>query len=246
MGIDNRDWYKDDARRRFRASSALKAQRESEVRSKLDRFTQALPKGKAHPGQRGAWFSAILLWLGLGTLGFAFFTWLTAPKVTVAGSRVEVIIPKAPDGHHYIDGVLNGKRLRFLIDTGASYVAIGANLAADAGLLAGKPTRFETANGPVIGQLFEQQSIQIGGLATPPLTVSVMPNAPNAALLGQNFLRHVEMLQVDNKLVLRGRYAGQPVPPAIASAKTLMYAGLAMLFVAWLASFMFRNGRDSR
>lgn len=165
-------------------------------------------------------------------------------KVSVTGNQVEIVIPKAQDGHHYIDGVLNGKQIRFLIDTGASYVSIGGNLAAQLGLLSGKPTKFETANGSVIGQLFENQSIKVSGLATPPLTIGVMPNSPNTALLGQNFLRHVELLQVDNKLILRGRNAGLTSPsPTIARAKISMYAGLTLLLLAWLSSFLLMGSR---
>lgn len=153
-------------------------------------------------------------------------------------------LAKSQDGHHYIDGFLNGKQIRFLIDTGASYVSIGGNLAAQMGLLAGKPTKFETANGSVIGQLFENQLIKVSGLARPPLTVGVMPNSPNTALLGQNFLRHVELLQVDNKLILRGRNTGFAAPsPMTTRAKSSMYVGLALLFLAWLSSFVFKGSR---
>ncbi len=245
MGIYDRDWYKDDAKQRFQSSPSLKAQREHNARSKFERYTNSLSIGSAHQTNPGFLLSKVLVWLGLGALCFALFSWISAPKLSVTGNQVEVVIPKSQDGHHYIDGVLNGKHIRFLVDTGASYVSIGANLAAEMGLLAGKPTRFETANGSIVGQLFENQSIQVGGLVSPPLTVGVMPNAPNTALLGQNFLRHVEILQVDNKLILRGRYAGLPAQATMkARAKTSMYAGLAMLFLAWLSSFAFIRGRQ--
>lgn len=244
MGVHDRDWYRDEARQRFRASSTLKAQRQNQIRSKFERYTTSFSTGTAHQRRPGRLLSMVLVWLGLGSLCFALFSWVSAPTIALTGNQIEVVIPKSPDGHHYVDGVLNGRNIRFLVDTGASYVSIGANLATEMGMLAGKSTRFETANGSAVGQLFENQSLQVGGLAAPPLTVGVMPNAPNAALLGQNFLRHVEMLQVGNKMILRGRYSGLPASATMTShAKTATYAGLAMLFLAWLSSFAFGSGR---
>jgi len=171
MGIYDRDWYKEDAKQRFQSSPSLKVRRESKVRSKLENYTDAFSNDKSGQSGRNSFLTNILIWLGLGALCFALFTWAGAPKVSVTGSQVEVVIPKAQDGHHYIDGMLNGKQIHFLIDTGASYVSIGGNLAAQMGLLAGKPTKFETANGSVIGQLFENQAIKVSGLAIPPLPV---------------------------------------------------------------------------
>ena len=244
MGIYDRDWYKEEAKQRFQSSSSLKARRESKVRSKFEQYTNSFPTAKGNHTGRNSFLTNALIWLGLGALCFSLFTWTSAPKVSVAGNQVEIVIAKAQDGHHYIDGVLNGKQIRFLIDTGASYVSIGGNLAAQLGLLSGKPTKFETANGSVIGQLFENQSIKVSGLATPPLTIGVMPNSPNTALLGQNFLRHVELLQVDNKLILRGRNARLASPsPMIARAKISMYAGLTLLLLAWLSSFLLMGSR---
>ncbi len=245
MGIHDRDWYKEDAKQRFQSSSSLKAHRESKVRSKFEQHTNSFPRVMGNHTGRNFFLTNVLVWLGLGALCFSLFTWTSAPKVSVTGDKVEIVIPKAQDGHHYIDGVLNGKQIRFMIDTGASYVSIGGNLAAQLGLVSGKPTKFDTANGSVVGQLFENQSIKVGGLATPPLTIGVMPNSPNTALLGQNFLHHVELLQVDNKVILRSRNAEfVSQSPMIARAKTSMYAGLTLLLLAWLSSFLLKGTRQ--
>jgi len=247
MGIYDRDWYKDDAKQRFQSSPSLKAKRERKVCTKLEKYTESFSTTKTHRIGSNSFLTNILIWLGLGALCFALFTWASAPKVTVTGNQVEVVIPKSQDGHHYIDGVLNGKSIRFLIDTGASYVSIGGNIATELGLLSGKPTKFQTANGTVIGQLFDEQYLNVSGLATPALTVGVMPNAPNTALLGQNFLRHVELLQVDNTLVLRGHSIGGRSQNQLSKrAKSAMYAGLFLLFLAWLSSFIFTNNRRVR
>lgn len=246
MGIYDRDWYKEDAKQRFQSSPSLKARRENKARSKFESYTDSFSQATTGQSGHNSLLTNVLIWLGLGTLCFALFTWISSPKVSVSGSQVEVVIPKSQDGHHYIDGFLNGKRIRFMIDTGASYVSIGGNLAGQMGLFAGKPTKFETANGSVLGQLFENQSIKVSGLATPPLTVGVMPNSPNTALLGQNFLRHVELRQVDNKLILRGRNTGFASSSMTSRVKSSMYAGLVLLFLAWLSSFVFNGSRRTR
>jgi hypothetical protein len=71
-----------------------------------------------------------------------------------------------------------------------------------------------------------------------------MPNSPNTALLGQNFLRHVELVQVDNMLILRDRIAGF-APPSSMNAKAMnaMHSGLALPFLAWLSSFLLKRLR---
>lgn len=247
MGIYDRDWYKDEAKQRFRANQGFKTRRENKVRSAFEQYTQSFSRTATPRSASRSHVTNVLVWLGLGALCFALISWISAPKVSVSGNRVEVIIPMAQDGHHYIDGVLNGKSIRFLVDTGASYVSIGSDLAAKLGMFTGKPTKFETANGSVLGQLFENQTIQIGGLIMPPLTVGVMPNSSNTALLGQNFLRHVEMVQVDKKLILRGQHSGFGAGvPQSATAKKAMYAGFCLLFLAWLSSFMSQGSRVIR
>ncbi len=244
MGIYDRDWYKEEAKKRYQSSPNLKAQRESKVRSAFERYSNAIPRERSTQTGRKAFLTYVLIWLGLGTLCFSLFTWISAPKISATENQVEVVIPRSQDGHHYIEGVLNGRQIRFLIDSGASYVSIGGNLAAQMGLFSGVPTEFKTANGSVIGQLFENQSINVSGLAIPPLTVGVMPNLQNSALLGQNFLRHVELHQVGNKLILRGRNTGlAALSPMNARAKTSMYVGLALLLLAWSSSFLLKGRR---
>ena len=244
MATYDRDRAKENAKRRYQSPPSEKAQRESDVRARFERYTRSFSTAKSRPTGRKPYLTYTLLWLGVGSLCFALLTWLSAPTISATGTGVEIVIPRAQDGHHYVDGLLNDKPVRFLIDTGASYVSIGRTTATQVGLGAGKSARFETANGPVIGHLFEKLSIQVSGLAIPPLSVAVIPNAPNTALLGQNFLRHVEMVQVGNKLVLRGRSTGSmATSPMHATAKIALYAGLGLLFLGWLASFLFDGPR---
>lgn len=242
MGIDDGN-IREEARRRFRSSPALKELREKRIRGSFDNYTRLFSKKRALSSQPGSTLSSLLLWLGLGALCFALIAWVNSPKVVAEGSRIELVIPVAHDGHFYVDGLLNGKKIRFMVDTGATYVSISQDIATQLGLVGGKPTRFETANGSVIGHVFGNQTLNVSDMAMPGLSIGVMDNVRESALLGQNFLRHVEMTQSNDRLVIRGQKSRQQSPSSVSSAKLSAYAGLALLFCAWLSSFVFRRSR---
>ncbi|MGH8684378.1 MAG: retroviral-like aspartic protease family protein, partial [Nitrosospira sp.] len=72
------------------------------------------------------------------------------------------------------------------------------------GLPGGMPASFSTANGTVMGEIVSGQTIEAGGIVVKGLSVGV-GMAGDMALLGQNFLRRVDVLQSDDKMVLRVR-----------------------------------------
>ena len=84
----------------------------------------------------------IVVWIGLVIAGYLLTERMMArpPVVRSFGDgRQELVIPVSRDGHYYLDGAVNGVPLRFMIDTGATYVAVGAEFARTAGLLRGSP-----------------------------------------------------------------------------------------------------------
>lgn len=234
MGIYDRDWYKRSPDERFKQSESDKARNENAMRDAFERFTKGFSRRRsgnryAPPPQKqqavsGAAYDVsierpststtviVLFWLGLLLLLFSFFTWRSAPKVSGTPNRVELQIPAAADGHHYIDGAINGHRVSFMLDTGASYTAISESLAHRVGLPPGQVAIFETANGRANGRLVAGQVLAIGGLSVPPLTIGVMPGYRDFALLGQNFLRHVELTQSNRNVVIRGQGYPQALP----------------------------------
>lgn len=156
----------------------------------------------------GAWhFRALLIWLALLGAAYWGFDHYLAPKVATVSAAGEVTIPRSQDGHYYVSGSINGHPVTFLVDTGASTVAVSADFAREAGLPRGYPLRFETANGSTEGELVQNQAVEAGGLrvANIDVGVGIRLGAPNNALLGQSFLRHVDVLQSGDKLVLRAR-----------------------------------------
>jgi len=62
----------------------------------------------------------------------------------------ETIYRRAGDGHFYVDADVNGTRIRFLVDTGATFVALSPDDARSAGLTVFESdytARTSTANG---------------------------------------------------------------------------------------------------
>lgn len=152
---------------------------------------------------------ATAVWLGLIGGGYLLFQQMTRPAVVRACDSpdgvAEVTATVSPDGHFYIDGSVNGAPVRFMVDTGASYVTLGVADAGSARLSGGVAARFDTAGGTVEGKVFRDQVVRADCLEVSGATVAVNPLLGDVALLGQNFLRHFEVVQRDRQLLLRGR-----------------------------------------
>lgn len=150
----------------------------------------------------------IAVWVGLVFTGYLLTERLmTPPPVarSLADGRQELVIAVSRDGHYYLDGAVNGVPLRFMIDTGATYVAVGAEFARSAGLPEGIPGYFSTANGTVEGRVVRNQTVKAGVFELSGLTIAVMPAHGGEGLLGQNFLRHFDVSQTGGTLRLRMR-----------------------------------------
>ncbi len=158
----------------------------------------------------GRWhLRALLVWLALMGAAYWGFDRYLAPKVvtTTAPASGQVEMPRSRDGHYYLKGSINGQPLVFLVDTGATSVAVSAAFARQAGLPRGYPLRFSTANGTTEGELVGGQTVEAGGLVVSNIDVGVglQMEKPELALLGQSFLRHVDVLQSGDRLLLRRR-----------------------------------------
>jgi aspartyl protease family protein len=153
--------------------------------------------------------TALVLWLVLFGVMYWFLDAKMQPQVATVTNldvaRGEVIIPRSRDGHYYVSGAINGRPLTFMVDTGASTVVVSADLAAKIGLIRGVPTPFKTAGGMVWGETVSDQTIEAGGMQLKGLRVGVVAQMDQRdyALLGQNFLRHIDVIQSGDQMVLR-------------------------------------------
>lgn len=151
---------------------------------------------------------ASIVWLGLLAGGWYAFEHLgrSAPAVRgcdTGGAVREIVVDASRDGHYYLEGTVNDVPMRFLVDTGASYVTVGLREAEQARIPDGIPAIFDTANGRVEGRLAKRQRIRIACLEVDDVTVAVSPGLGEVALLGQNFLRRFEVIQSGRELRLR-------------------------------------------
>ena len=112
-------------------------------------------------------------------------------------------------GHYVVDGLINGNRTRFLVDTGATAVSINKSAAKRIGLLYrvdGQPTRVTTAAGVVPAYRVIFDEVRIRNLSIKRVEgIVVDGDYPREALLGQSFLNRLNMQRIGQVLELRER-----------------------------------------
>lgn len=118
--------------------------------------------------------------------------------------RTEVVLQRNRMGHYVANGTINGVNVTFLLDTGATGVAISPELAQRAGAPRGKAIITRTANGNAQGFLTQLRSVQLGAIEQNNVPAQIAPGLATAeVLLGMSFLKHLEMVQQGDTLTLR-------------------------------------------
>jgi aspartyl protease family protein len=151
------------------------------------------------------------VWLLLGTLVFLGFQWREheARKATFSAHGDVIEIRRAADGHYHWAGKLNGRPVEFLIDTGASGVAIPTELAATLGLVPEGSVRSRTAGGEVVGQVMRADLELAGGVRAERLRLVALPNL-ESPLLGMDVLGRLRWQQQDGALRIDLRPPAEP------------------------------------
>ena len=124
-------------------------------------------------------------------------------QVDAQGVR-EVTLQRNRFGHYLASGSINGQRVEFLLDTGASDVSIPASLARRLGLRAGAPRIYQTANGPITAHATRLDELRIGDIVLHDVRASINPAVEDIGiLLGMSALKQLEFTQRGNTLILR-------------------------------------------
>lgn len=111
-------------------------------------------------------------------------------------------------GHFITTGTVNGATVRFMVDTGATSVALGASDArrANVNLANGRPIMVQTANGVTQAWLVTLNSVRIGDVTLNEVEGTVHQQDMPMALLGMSFLNRMEMKRDGQTMTLRKRY----------------------------------------
>jgi aspartyl protease family protein len=116
----------------------------------------------------------------------------------------EVVILRNRNGHYVFDGEINGRKVTFLVDTGATTTAIPGSMRQALGLKAGLATSVSTANGMTTAYLTRLDQLAIGGIELFDVKASIIPGmGVDEVLLGMNVLKHFELIQRGKQLIIR-------------------------------------------
>jgi aspartyl protease family protein len=112
-----------------------------------------------------------------------------------ASATSEIVLPMGPGGHFGGQGAINGKPVQFMVDTGATVVALSQAEANRIGLdwKRGKPGYTHTANGTVPVYAINLSSVRLGGVEIANVAAVVVPAEMPMVLLGNSFLGRFTM-----------------------------------------------------
>jgi aspartyl protease family protein len=159
---------------------------------------------------RGNTRMIIVGWLLMfGTVFWFFNSWserdANPNRNVFAPADTEIRLVRNRAGHYVADGEINGERVTFMLDTGATTIALPGALARRLGLKLGSEVEISTAAGPAVAHPTRLASVRLASIEMRDLSavVSERMQPDDVALLGMNFLKRLEMVQRGNELVLR-------------------------------------------
>jgi len=164
------------------------------------------------PGKRAGRILMIVAWAAAMFLATRFFgQWEERqqnPNSVVQSEQgdgfVEVRLLSNGQGHFVADGAINGRRVHFMLDTGATDVAIPEALARDLDLARGAAVQLSTANGRTQGYRTRLDSLQLGDIHLRDVRALVVPGLDGqGVLLGMSALKQLEFTQRGGTMLLR-------------------------------------------
>jgi aspartyl protease family protein len=162
-------------------------------------------------GRRLYWAAIVALMLGITALYHAVIHNDGGMRLQQdSKGNVMVILQRKRNGHFAADGEINGQAVHFLVDTGATDVAVSEQVARSLGLEFGPRINVLTAAGPVGGWVTRLDSVSVGVLELQDVRATIAPGLGDESLLGMSFLRHFSIVQEGNTLVIASRGSSSP------------------------------------
>ena len=161
-------------------------------------------------GRRMLWIAALAMLGGL----YLFFSLFeegpgggTTSSFDASGAAM-VVIEQDRNGHYEADGQINGQAVVFLVDTGATDVALPESAARALGLDFGPRVTVMTAAGPSNAWMTRLDEVVVGNIRRRNVRASITSGEFDGILLGMSFLKHYDLQQSDGRLVIREAGAG--------------------------------------
>jgi aspartyl protease family protein len=155
-----------------------------------------------------------LAWIAIFGAGFVLFTFrddlgyvAQRLKAEATGAPVvegqEVRIPMAIDGHFWVQGSLNGKPVKFLVDSGATMTTIGREAAEDAGVTisTGRGQIVRTGNGMLRVATGRADSLAVGPIERSDVGLHIAEHE-DLNVLGMNYLSTLERWGVEGRWLI--------------------------------------------
>lgn len=122
--------------------------------------------------------------------------------------RQSATLTAGRDGHYVANGAVNGGSVRFVVDTGASVIALPASDANRLGInyRQGRPAVVQTASGTTPAYLVRFDTVKVGGIELQNVEGVVIEGSLPIALLGMSFLNRVEIRQEPGRMMLIRRF----------------------------------------
>ena len=125
-----------------------------------------------------------------------------------AGDGTQIMLAAEPGGHFVTSGSINGRAVRFVVDTGATTIAMGEADARRIGLdyTRGQRGMVRTANGDVPSYRVSLREVRVGDVTVYNVDATVVPASMEVMLLGNSFLSRFQMRRDADIMVLEKRY----------------------------------------
>lgn len=146
----------------------------------------------------------------------ALLTWLFGERITErrnpnrnvvstrdADGAAHVVLLRNRAGHYVASGRINDVEAEFIVDTGATDVAVSQDVAAAAGLERGPAHAVTTANGRAMAYATRIARIELGDIIEHDVAATIVPNLGDIdVLLGMSFLSRLDFSQSGARLEL--------------------------------------------
>ena len=125
----------------------------------------------------------------------------------VGNGYAQTTLPRAPDGHFYAELRVNGTPVRFLVDTGASMVALTREDAQRIGIPISEADftgTAQTASGSVGLKPVVLDRVSLGALEATDVDAAIVQQGLGQSLLGQSWLKRIGKVTIEgDQMVLR-------------------------------------------